>query len=125
MNGSNWVKDLYITDYTHNPDNRRHSKYGDIALRATVWRTDRGPGGPEIILEKGKFYRHRNLCVKHDPQGFLEGKFDLTQSRISSSKWRWDTKMKDLLHSKSKAWFPSRHTFTQSSNAGEETLIKD
>jgi hypothetical protein len=77
MNGSNWVKDLYITDYTRNPDNRHHSKYGDIALRATVWRTDRGPGGPEIILEKGKFYRHRNLCVKHDPQGFLEGKIRL------------------------------------------------
>src|SRR5258708_24349989 len=53
---------------------------------------------------------------------FLREKFDLTQSRISSSKWRWDTKMKDLLHSKSKAWFLSRHTFTQSSNAGE---IKD
>ena len=25
----------------------------------------------------GKFYRHRNLCVKHDLQGFLEGKIRL------------------------------------------------
>ncbi len=77
MNGSNWVKDLHITDYTHNPDNRRHSKYGDIALRVTVWRTDQGPGGPEIILEKGKFYHHWNLCVKHNLQGFLEGRIRL------------------------------------------------
>ena len=70
-------KDLYITDSTHNPDNRCHPKYRDIALRATVWRTDQGPGGPEIILEKGKFYHHWNLCVKHNLQGFLEGRIRL------------------------------------------------
>ena len=48
-----------------------------MALKATLWRSDRGLGGPEIIIEKGKFYRHRNLRVKRNPQGFLEGKIRL------------------------------------------------
>src|SRR5258708_1147128 len=85
----------------------------------------RGLEDPRLYLRRESFIVIGTFVSSTIHKIFLRAKFDLTQSRISSSEWRWDTKMKDLLHSESEAWFPSRHTFTQSSNAGEETLIKD
>src|SRR5260370_42663545 len=73
---------------------------------------------PRLYLRRESFIVIGTFVSSTIHKVFLREKFDLTQNRISSSEWRWDTKMKDLLRSKSEAWFPSRHTFTQSSNAG-------
>ncbi|KAF8344287.1 uncharacterized protein EI90DRAFT_66138 [Cantharellus anzutake] len=83
------ARDIYITDYTRNPLNKYHPLHEDLALKVSLWKSDREPEKPEIIIEKGKLYRHRNLRVKHSPQGCLEGKINLGSESDKISRIPW------------------------------------
>ena len=55
MNGSTWVKDLYITDYTHNPED------------------------PRLYLRRESFIVIGTFVSSTVRRVFLREKFDLTQ----------------------------------------------